>query len=384
MGRKAKPAPEIMTVDVDDEQIAQDMIAVNQLAVMNTEREAMTRAVAAQMGYQLPADCTDPDLICRDISANMRRSVEACLEVGKGLRVLKEACGHGEYSKRLDVLGIDRAVSWKFIQAATKFSNVSTSKHLTKALGNQSKLFEMLILDDEQLEELELTGQTGELALDAVATMSVKELRAALRETRADYEAKSKILADKNAKIDELSEKLSVQKTKRVKTLPPEDIGKEIREEVVRWVSQAEVGIRALKTSFEALAEHTEASGISHADFASGLVGQLQLALNQLRGAFDIKDAPDGELLPEWMREGAEEKARERVAKDMATNGWMWDEAGQMVRIPGFDAPTAIEGEAAEMAELVVAPSPQPSPRGRGRTALTLAADADTSDETEA
>ena len=84
------------------------------------------------------------------------------------------------------------------------------------------------------------------------------------------------------------------------------------------------------------------------------------------------------------MREGAEEKARERVAKDMATNGWMWDEAGQMVRIPGFDAPTAIEGEAAEMAELVVAPSPQPSPRGRGRTALTLAADADTSDETEA
>ena len=42
--------------------------------------------------------------IQRDISANMRRSVEACLEVGRGLAVLKAACGHGNFVARLDVL----------------------------------------------------------------------------------------------------------------------------------------------------------------------------------------------------------------------------------------------------------------------------------------
>jgi hypothetical protein len=142
----------------------------------------------------------------------MRRSVEACLEVGRGLAVLKAACGHGNFMARLDVLGIDRKVSAKFMQAATKFSNVSSTRHLTQAIGNQTKLFEMLVLDDEQIEELELTGQTGDLHLDDVATMSVKELRAALRkereETRADSEALQTIIRKKDEKINALDTQL--------------------------------------------------------------------------------------------------------------------------------------------------------------------------------
>lgn len=168
-------------------------------------REATVRAIALRIGYQLPADAIDPDLIQRDIAANMRRSVEACLEVGRGLRVLKEACEHGQFMARLDVLGLEPSVAQRFMQAATKFSNAATSQHLTKAIGSQSKLFEMLVLDDEQIEELELTGQTGELTLDDVATMSVKELRAALRKARHDAESTDRILAEKNRKLDDLA-----------------------------------------------------------------------------------------------------------------------------------------------------------------------------------
>lgn len=204
MPRKTAPA-EIIDVAHGEVQLASDAAAVNALAQINSQQDATVRAVAAQLGYQLPADCTDPDLIQRDIAANMRRSVEACLEVGRGLRVLKEACGHGNFVARLDVLGLDRFVAAKFMQAATKFSNVSSTTHLTKAIGNQTKLFEMLVLDDEQIAELELTGQTGELKLDDIATMSVKELRQALREAREDAEAQSKLLAAKNNKIDELT-----------------------------------------------------------------------------------------------------------------------------------------------------------------------------------
>nr|MBB4248356.1 hypothetical protein [Rhodocyclus tenuis] len=176
----------------------------NQRAVLEMQLDAHVRAVAAQIGYQLPGDYTDPDLIQRDISSSMRRSVEACIEVGRGLAVLKAACEHGQFISRLDVLGIDRKVAAKFMQSAVKFSNVSSTRHLTAALGNQTKLFEMLILDDEQLEELELTGQTGELKLDDIATMSVKELRAKLREARANANATERVIADKDAKINEM------------------------------------------------------------------------------------------------------------------------------------------------------------------------------------
>ena len=191
-------------VTESDAPLTEQSAALTQLTVEAQQQTAMVRAVAVQMGYQLPADCTDPDLIQRDIAANMRRSVEACLEVGRGLAVLKAACGHGNFVARLDVLGIDNRVAQRFMQSAVKFSKASSTP-LLNAAGNQTKLFEMLVLDDEQIEELELTGQTGELHLDEIATMSVKELRKALREARENDEAKARLLAEKNNKIDELS-----------------------------------------------------------------------------------------------------------------------------------------------------------------------------------
>lgn len=205
MARKARDTALIEAPELDEGVAQAGLQAADALVIAGQQQESRVRAVALQLGYQLPADCTDPDLIQRDIAASMRRSVEACLEVGRGLAVLKEACGHGNYLARLDVLGIDRKVAAKFVQSAAKFANVSSTRHLTSAIGNQTKLFEMLVLDDEQIEELELTGQTGDLSLDDVATMSVKELRAALREAREQSKAKDRLLADKNAKIDELS-----------------------------------------------------------------------------------------------------------------------------------------------------------------------------------
>jgi hypothetical protein len=187
-------------------QAAQELVAIEQ------QQAALVRATAAKLGYMLPADATDPDLIQRDIAANMRRSVEACIEVGRGLTVLKAACPHGQFASRLDVLGIDGSVARRFIQAAMKFSNRALTHDLTKAIGNQTKLFEMLILDDEQIEELAELGQTGELTLDDVATMSVKELRSALRDERQERQAGDKVREDLSKKLT----KLQVESRKKV------------------------------------------------------------------------------------------------------------------------------------------------------------------------
>lgn len=279
------------------------LIQQNQVAVLNDEQDALVRAVAEQIGYSLPAECTSADLIQRDIAANMRRSVEACLEVGRGLQVLKVACGHGEFIPRLDALGIDRNVAIRFMQSAAKFSSLGSDSALTKALGNQSKLFEMLVLDDDELQELELTGQTGELSLDDVATMSVKELRKALRETREDKKALSQVAADKNAKIDELATKLAKQP--RVQTISPDEVAKELRVEVVGLAFEAEADITGkLRQGFIKMAEHAEEHGFDHRPFKAGVIAQLENLLAAIRSEFGLPDPAGAEQFG-WLQETA-------------------------------------------------------------------------------
>ncbi len=172
-----------------------------------------------------------------------------------------------------------------------------------------------------------------ELAEDMIAKHAKEKalLTQRAEEAEADLEARSRVLEDKNGKIDQLTEEVAKIK-KRVKALPPADVGEEIRKEVTTLAAQAEVGIRAMRAGLQALADHTESHGIDHGDFTAGLICQLELTLRQLRGEFDVKIAPDGDDTPEWMRPGASEAAAARVAADMAAAGWKRDAEGRMVR----------------------------------------------------
>lgn len=289
----ARPPKTAEVQDVTDKSIDQDKMAgamaqmradENALVLAQAQHESAVRAVALQLGYQLPADATDPDLIQRDIAANMRRSVEACLEVGRGLRVLKEACEHGQFIARLDVLGIDKYVASRFMQSAGKFSKLPSNATL-KAIGNQTKLFEMLVLDDEQLEELELTGQTGELSLDDVATMSVKELRAAVRETRAEKTAVEKVLADKNTSMDKLRAQV-----KRIATIPADEALADLQREAAANMNDALGAIRGgVRAALVALNNHGDERG-QQGVYMAGLVGQLVAELATLREEFGLPD----------------------------------------------------------------------------------------------
>jgi len=221
----------------------------DQLAIATSQAEARVRTVALQLGYQLPADCTDPDLIQRDISANMRRSVEACMEVGRGLCVLKEASAHGQFLPRLDVLGIEVRVAQKFMASAVKFANAASTP-LLKAAGTQTKLFEMLVLGDDQVEELMLTGQTGELALDDVARMSVKELRAALRQAKQDIDFSGEKLEKERARADKAEKRL---RGKVPEVLPLSERITPFQVEITERQSLLEKGIAAHLQAVEAL-----------------------------------------------------------------------------------------------------------------------------------
>lgn len=128
-------------------------------------------------------------------------------------------------------------------------------------------------------------------------------LQAQLKRKSDDYEAQAKVLATKNERINHLDLELA-KKTKAIETQTPEQRGGVLREEAAAISYKAEAVLRGqVFQAFEALTAHTEATGIDHKQFMSGVLAEYQLILSELKERFGLEDTPSGEALPEWARE---------------------------------------------------------------------------------
>ena len=180
MARKETPAPVSKEVPLSEDAVRSSIAAANQHAVAILEQNERVSALALQLNYN---GSTDLDALENSARDAIRRIGMAVFELGAYLLLLREGCAHGEFLPLLERLKLEERAARQYMQVTRRFSNRQTSADLN-ALG-VSKLTEMLVLDDEQFEELTELGQTGELALDDVATMSVRELRAAVRKERS-------------------------------------------------------------------------------------------------------------------------------------------------------------------------------------------------------
>ena len=128
-------------------------------------------------------------------------------------------------------------------------------------------------------------------------------LQAQLKRKSDDYEAQAKVLATKNERINHLDLELA-KKAKAIETQTPEQRGGVLREEAAAISYKAEAVLRGqVFQAFEALTAHTEATGIDHKQFMSGVLAEYQLILSELKERFGWDDTPSGEALPEWARE---------------------------------------------------------------------------------
>lgn len=250
---------------------------------------------------------------------------------GRNFESLEQFCTEklGRSYRRLQEISSNRnALGQEAFEHAERIGLRQADHNLIKALpAPKQEIIKEALTEGATKEELQK-------AIRELAVADQKEIEALTQraeEAEANLEARSRVLEDKNSKIDQLTEEVAKVK-KRVKALPPADVGEEIRKEVTTLAAQAEVGIRAMRAGLQALADHTEAHGIDHGDFTAGLICQLELTLRQLRGEFDVKTSPDGDDTPEWMRPGASEAAAARVEQDMAAAGWKRDAEGRMVR----------------------------------------------------
>lgn len=138
----------------------------------------------------------------------MSASAEAMLEAGKCLVQIKENEPHGDFIEILETrLRIPPRTAQKMMAAAVKFlAPTLEAKAPTLALLGKSKLFELMLEDDEDLEELASGGTLAGATLDEIQTMSARELRAALLEERKKNAAKDRVIAGKDTKLNKLAE----------------------------------------------------------------------------------------------------------------------------------------------------------------------------------
>ena len=184
-GRKALPPAEVVGPDfvgaTPPDMAEQEAGARQAMALAVREQDGRVAGLARQLRYQ---GSTDPATLENSARETIRRIGAAIFELGGYLLLLKEACPHGQFLPALERLGIGVEASRRYMAVTKRFANSLSTRNLEAA--GVTKLVELLPLDDEQLEELTELGQTGELSLDDVATMSVKQMRAAVRQLRQD------------------------------------------------------------------------------------------------------------------------------------------------------------------------------------------------------
>ncbi|HFG4220653.1 TPA: DUF3102 domain-containing protein [Escherichia coli] len=294
MGRTKSPVNTELNVEVP----LSDNINVNLNAMTQHRMEIMQ-----QFGDGLPYE---RDRIVHEARFYMAQSAESMLEAGKRLIILKENEPHGDFTNILEnELGLAPQVARRMMQASMKFlgeGDEPTKRSRLSVLG-KAKLYDLMVLDNEELDELADGGTVAGLTLDDVDRMSVRELRQALREARETNAAQQRVLADKNEKIDSLSTRL--EKKSRIQPPEPDEEVKKLRAEVTALAVEAESAIAVrLSSAFETLCAYCAENMIdTPRDFMAGLVCQLESTARSLRSTFDLPDEPTGNAAPSWLTE---------------------------------------------------------------------------------
>ena len=153
--------------------------------------------------------------------------------------------------------------------------------------------------DDEDLQELADGGSVNGITLDDVDRMTIKELRAALRESRDTAEAKDKIIADKNKKVDELAEKLAKKQTGKEPS--PEDVGSDLTMQLSGLEVAARSDLSRFAEVFEQMLAHGEANGYDHRPQMVAAINQIIRDAETLRERFTLPQEAPTNAKPEWL-----------------------------------------------------------------------------------
>lgn len=218
----------------------------------------------------------------------------------------------GSWSDFCNVLGYSVNKIDEDLQNLSVFGEdfLESSKRLGLGYREMRKLRKLP--DDARAEIIEAdyseTADKEEL-LERIEDLTAKfakekgELEGKLKQSRDNYEAQAKVLANKNEQINKLDLKLA-EKEQWFKNLTPEQKGEALREEAGKLGYKIEAQVRTtLRSAFITLSEHQQESGADHKQFMTGLLAQIEVAINELYGAFRLDKTHYTGYEPRWIAE---------------------------------------------------------------------------------
>lgn len=134
--------------------------------------------------------------------AGVTIEAQGILVTGRACLLLKEHESPERFAAGIAAMGISERTARDRMAATLRFG--SEARKLATANLSASKLIELAHEPDEDIQALLDGGTLANKTLDQFERMSVRELRAAIREARADAETHSQQLLAKDEKINEL------------------------------------------------------------------------------------------------------------------------------------------------------------------------------------
>lgn len=146
------------------------------------------------------------------IRNDLTTSANCMLSAGCRLLRLKEHEGHGRFRKALEDLGVGRGTANRLMNTAMKFVSDNGSVKYPRLLQQSvSKIYELALLDDDNLKDLDEGKSVAEIEVDEIDRMTVRDLRKKIREARKEREALENVIKSKSEKLDELEKEIALK-----------------------------------------------------------------------------------------------------------------------------------------------------------------------------
>jgi hypothetical protein len=200
MSRRAHATPQTV-IEINHEALESDTQALN---VLSVEANKVIQTYGLQTA--------NAGVLTLEIRAYQQAAVDALFQIGARLLLLNKMLMHGEWISTIESLGMNIKTAQRIVQATVKYTGDGKQRTDKLLSMGKTKLLELMVLDDEDIDILDQGGKVGELDLDEISRMSTSELRKALREARMNEEAKQSLIESKDQKINDLDIKLKSAK----------------------------------------------------------------------------------------------------------------------------------------------------------------------------
>lgn len=164
--------------------------------------------------------------------------------------------------------------------------------------------------EDQKSALIEVAKEGDKTALLDLAEEMIAKHAREKEELKTDLEISRQMLADKKEELGTMrheKEELKARLVRRTTTETPDEEGVALEVEVTGFKSGVLSAFFDLKSGFNALAEHTERTGINHTGMMAGLLDDLQAQFEELRQEFSLPDERETNAVPDWVTEAQQE-----------------------------------------------------------------------------